>query len=62
MTIGCPLLFPRSLSGSSSLAVRAAADLLKGQSSGLVPYRTLVPFLGDIGNLPLLGGKIIYRP
>jgi hypothetical protein len=62
VTTRSPLLFPRPHSGSASLAVRAIADLGKGQSSGLVPRRTLVSFLGAIGQLPLLGGKITDRP
>jgi hypothetical protein len=62
MTIGCPLLFPRPLSGSTPLAVRPITDLLKGQPSGLIPRRGLVSFLGDIGRFAILGGKIIDRP
>lgn len=62
MTIGRPLLFSRSLSGSPAFAVGAIADLIKGQSSGFVPRRTLVSFLGDIRRFALFGGKIIDRP
>ena len=62
MTIGCPLLFPCSHSGSASFAVRSIADLGKGQAAGFVPRRTLVSLFGDIGQLPFLGWKIIDRP
>lgn len=62
MTARCPLLFPVTHAGTPPLAVRAVSDLLKGQSSGFVPRRTLVSLLGDIGLLSFLGGKIIDRP
>jgi hypothetical protein len=62
MTIGCPLLFPRPLAGPAPLSVRSTPNLLKCQSSGLVPRRTLVSLLGDIGQFSLFGGKIIDRP
>lgn len=62
MTIGCPLLFPRSLSGSPPLSIGTMAEFLKGQSAGLVPRRTLVSFFHQINIIPLFGGKIIDRP
>ena len=62
MTIGCPLLFSRSLAGSAPFAVRAVANLGKGQAAGFVPRRGFVSLLGDIGRLSILGWKIIDRP
>lgn len=62
MTIGCPLLFPRPLSGSAPLAIGTPAEFLKSQSSGFVPRRTLVSFFHQINIVPLFGGEIIDRP
>ena len=62
MTTGSPLLFPVTHSRTAPLAVRAVANLGKGQAAGFVPRRGFVSFFGDIGRLSILGRKIIDRP